>query len=284
MRSYYSLVDRIVVSYDETASSWTGKPLDLAQCLRRLRAMDDQGKCDYRPGHYARPEFFDRPMENDTHQRRCALRQAEDGADWVLQLDTDEVIANLDTFTDCLREADRRGCQALNYPSLWMYSRAFERWGLEWCDRGWRRAPGYPGPLAVRSGSELTLARRVESGHYHVDLSPRGSSGRVPNGVPVDRVIPAQDAVWHLSMWRDEEWLRRKFASSSHATDHDWHPEITGWLWARKHPLLKMLTSQFSRGVNKRPLRLTRLPRTVQTLVAESCVSDLPAGAQEATA
>ena len=277
VRSYYPLAGRIVVSYDEAGRGWTGGALDVEQCLRRLRAIDPAGKLDFRPGHYARPEFFDRPMENDTYQRQCALRQAEDGADWVLQLDTDEVIASLDTFTNSLREADRRGCQALNYPSLWMYSRAFDHWGLEWCDRGWRRAAGYPGPLAVRSGSELTLARRVESGHYHVDLTPRGSSGRVPNGIPVDRVVAAREAVWHLSMWRDEEWLRRKFASSSHATDRDWHPEIAGWLWAREHPLLKTLVSQFSRGAHKRPLRLSRLPRTVQSLVAESCVSDSPA-------
>ena len=40
VRSYYDRVERIVVSYDEDGLGWTGVPLDIEQCLRRLRAMD----------------------------------------------------------------------------------------------------------------------------------------------------------------------------------------------------------------------------------------------------
>ena len=274
LRSYYDLVERIVVCYDEGGRGFSGAPVDSEQCRRRLQAIDRDGKFDYRPGPYARPEYFDRPIENDTYQRQHALDQASDGADWVLQLDTDEVLGGSQVFLDCLREADRRGRQALNYPSLWLYSQAFGSWCLEWCDRGWWRAPGYPGPMAVRAGSRLTLARRVEDGHFHVDLTRRGSSGRVPNGVPVYRVIEARAAVWHLSMWRDEAWLRRKFASSGHARDRDWHPEIAGWMWAQRHPLLKTLTSQFGLGPYRRPLRLSRVPDEVRALIAQSCISD----------
>lgn len=274
VRSYYEITGRIVVSYDEDARGWTGQPLDIEQCLRRLRAIDYANKLDFRPGHYARPEFFQRPMEGETFQRRSAFEQARVGADWVLQLDTDEVIGNTAIFSDCLAEADRCRRQALNYPSLWLYSRAFGPWYLEWCDRGWRRAPGYPGALAIRSDCSLTFARRVESGHFHVDLSREGSSGRVPNGVAVERVIGAAAAVWHLSMVRDEVWLRRKFLSFGHAHDRDWHPEVRGWLWAQRHPLLKVFLSQFSRGTYRRPLRLSRMPPRVRKLIAESCVAD----------
>lgn len=268
--SYYSLVERIVVSYDENGFGWTGAPLDIDQCLQRLRAMDRDGKLDFRPGHYARREFYARPLENDTFQRQCALDQAGTDADWVLQLDTDEVIGEAGVFADCLKQADRLGRQALNYPSLWLYCQAFGEWYLEWCNRGWRRAPGYPGPMAVRSGSRLTLARRVETGHYHVDLSRRGSSGRVPNGIKVDRVVEAEQAIWHFSMLRDEAWLRRKFISSGHAHERNWHEEVDGWLWARRHPLLKTLFSQFGRGPHKRPLRLTKMPESMARLVDAS--------------
>ena len=278
--SYYSLVERIVVSYDENGFGWTGAPLDIEQCLTRLRAIDRDGKLDFRPGHYARRECYQRPMENDTYQRQRALEQAGNDADWVLQLDTDEVIASSAVFVDCLRQADRLGRTALNYPALWMYCQAFDAWYLEWCNRGWRRAPGYPGPVAVKAGSRLTLARRVESGHYHVDLSRRGSSGRVPNGVGVDRVIKTEQAIWHFSMLRDEPWLRRKFVSSGHAHDRNWHEEIDGWLWARKHPWLKTLISQFGRGAYKRPLRLTRMPAAIADTV-KACREYQPGAMQK---
>ncbi|MBE7158495.1 MAG: hypothetical protein INR62_08700, partial [Rhodospirillales bacterium] len=105
--SYYPLVERIVVSYDEDGFGWTGAPLDIDQCLRRLRVIDRDGKLDFQPGHYARREFFRRPLENDTYQRQCALDQAGTDADWVLQLDTDEIIGDASIFTDCLAQADR---------------------------------------------------------------------------------------------------------------------------------------------------------------------------------
>ena len=268
--SYYSLVERIVVSYDEDGFSWTGAPLDIDQCLQRLRTIDLDGKLDFCPGHYARREFYSRPLENDTYQRQCALDQAGSDADWVLQLDTDEIIGDAATFADCLLEAHRAERMALNYPMLWLYCQASADSYLEWCDRGWRRTPGYPGPVAVRVGSRLTLARRVEEGHFHVDLSRWGSRVRVPNGIKVDRVISADQAVWHLSMLRDEWWLRRKFMSSGHAHERNWHEEVDDWLWARRHPLLKSFISQFGRGPYKRPLRLSRMPAAVTALAAAS--------------
>ena len=148
--AYYPLVDRIVVSYDENGFSWTGAPLDIDQCLRRLRAIDQAGKLDFQPGHYARREFFTRPLENDTYQRQCALDQAGTDADWVLQLDTDEIIGDASVFADGLLEADRLGRDALNYPMLWLYCQASEERYHGWCDPGWRRTRGYAGAVAVR--------------------------------------------------------------------------------------------------------------------------------------
>lgn len=282
--SYYPLVERIVVSYDEDGFGWTGAPLDIDQCLRRLRAIDSDGKLDFRPGHYARREWYSYPLENDTYQRQCALNQASTDAEWVLQLDTDEVIGEAAVFADCLAQAERMRRDALNYPSLWLYCQAFSSWYLEWCDRGWRRTPGYPGPMAVRAGSRLTLARRIENGHFHVDLSQGGSRVRVPNGVKVDRVIETSEAVWHFSMLRDEAWLRRKFISSGHAHERNWHKEVDNWLWARRHPLLKLFISQFEIGLHKRPLRLARLPAVVGKLVSASSEYQLSPNRNETVA
>ncbi len=100
VRSYYDLVDRIVVSYDQDATSWTGTPLEVEHCLRLLKTADPDGKIVHSPGHYARPEH--KPMDNETYQRQRALDEASEGADWVLQLDTDEVFGAPATFLDCL--------------------------------------------------------------------------------------------------------------------------------------------------------------------------------------
>jgi hypothetical protein len=282
--SYYDLVERIVVSYDQDSLGWTGVPIDVEQCLRRLRAIDRVGKMDYRPGHYARAEFFDRPMESETYQRQCALDQAGEGADWVLQLDTDEVIGSLHRFSECLADAETAGSRAINYPSLWIYARAGERRYLELCCRFWRRAAGYPGPLAVRAGEKLSHARRIKghgSTYFHVDLSNRVSPLAFPNGIRVSKVVRFEDAVFHFSFVRSEQWLRRKFSTWGHAKDRDWHPEVERWLQASKSPLLHSLMSQFERGMSKRHLRVTRIPQNVESLLRASG-NDLAGGSDDA--
>jgi hypothetical protein len=268
--SYYDLVDRIVVSYDENGRGWTGVPIDVEQCLRRLRAIDKVGKFDYRPGKFARPEFFDRPMENDTYQRQIALDQASNGAEWVLQLDTDEVVGNADIFRESLAEAEHVGLSALNYPAIWLYAHAFGRWYLEWCRRGWRRAAGFPGPLAVASGSVLSHARRVaqpDGAYFHVDVATNPSAVAYPKGVSVNRVIPAASAVFHFSWVRSEAWLRAKFSTWGHAKDKNWNPEVGRWVSATGHPIISCFLSQFERGPGKRPLRFVRIPDAVARFV-----------------
>jgi hypothetical protein len=272
--SYYDVVDRIVVSYDEGSVSWTGTRIDVEQCLRRLRAIDKASKFDYRPGHFARREFFGRPMENDTHQRQVALEQASEGADWILQLDTDEVLADPSIFRSAITRAEGNNRSALNFPAMWLYAPIRGRWYLEWCVRGFVRSGSYPGPLAVKVGSRLTHARRVASGHYHVDIRKPGSRGRVPNEIVPNEIIRPDQAAWHFSMVRSAETLERKFGAWGHAHDRDWHPEIRMWMQAISHPWRTAIASQFKRGPLSRPLRPTRIPERVAELLAKSSVEE----------
>jgi hypothetical protein len=270
--SYYGIVSRIVVSYDENGRGWTGTSVDVDQCLRRLRAIDRDSKMDFRPGHYARTEYP--PMENETYQRQTALSECGGTGEWVLQLDTDEILGSTDEFMDCIEDATRKGRTALNYPSIYLYAHAGGRWYLEWSRRGWKRAAGYPGPLAIRPDSRFCGARRTESRYFHVDLSRAGSPSRVPAEISVDRIVSSAAAVWHFSTVRDEAWLRRKYASWGHAQDRDWHPEVEKWLKSIRKPLWSSITSQFQRGNEKRHLKLAHIPKTVSDLIADSCVSE----------
>lgn len=265
--SYYDLVDRIVVSYDVDGLGWTGAPISVEQCLRRLRAVDKASKLDFQPGKYARPQFFHRPMESETYQRQQALDDASRGADWVLQLDTDEVVGDSQILHDCLAEANRLGRNAFNYPSIWLYSKAFGRFYLEAGRRGWRRMVGYPGPMAVRAGSKLDHARRGPCNHFHVDLTRRCSAGAVPNGIDVDRIVSSSAAIWHFAMVRTHECLKQKLSTSGHAHDRDWNPEIERWQLANRRPLWATICTQLERGRYNRPLRISQIPASVAALV-----------------
>jgi hypothetical protein len=240
---------------------WTGKAIAVEECLRRLRAIDRAGKFIYSPGHYARLDHA--PMANETYQRQCAVDQSSIGADWVLQLDTDEVVADSELLRSCIVEAGKGGFDKLNFPARWIYCAGRNGWYLEWCSRFWRMLPGYAGPIAVRAHAKLEHARRAPGRLYHVDVVRKTTNPAVPAGQEVHRVIEPQKCIYHFTWVRDEQWLRNKFASFGHALDKDWHPEVKKWLWSVRHPYLAAIMSQLERGSQKRHLRLLRVGEAI---------------------
>ncbi|WP_258934106.1 hypothetical protein [Nesterenkonia pannonica] len=54
VRAYYPFVERIIVSYDRSSTSWTGTALPVQECLDILSALDSEGKCVLTPGDFAR--------------------------------------------------------------------------------------------------------------------------------------------------------------------------------------------------------------------------------------
>jgi hypothetical protein len=201
LRAYYDHVDRIVLSYDASSTSWTGTPLPVDECLALVKELDTEGKCEHAPGAYARPGTA--PLDAETYQRQEALDVASRDADWVLQLDTDEVMLRPESFLASLRRAAGAGATALDYPSRWLYARVAPGRYLEASRRSGRPAASYPGPLAVRAGTRLVHARQAEGPHYRVDLGPWNTDPAHPRDVIVHEVVGPQDAVLHFS------WVRR---------------------------------------------------------------------------
>ena len=254
--AYYPYVDRIVLSYDETSTSWTGTPLPVEKCLEIVRALDTEGKCIAAPGRYARLEHD--PLENDTFQRQTALDAASTDADWVLQLDTDEVMPHPDAFFAALSRAADAGAGGLDYPARWLYTRVRPGRYLEQATRFWRLAASYPGPLAVRAGTRLRLARQADVPLYRVDLRHRNTDPWHPADARVDEVIPAADAVLHFSWVRDPGVIRRKFGWSGH-TDEMKPPRVyRRWAWRTRHPGWTVATSPL-RSQSGGWYRLTRI-------------------------
>jgi hypothetical protein len=259
--SYYDMVNKIVVSHDDKSTSWTGTPIPVEECLSRLRAIDRDRKMIYSPGHYARLDHH--PMENETYQRQCALDEAGKDADWVLQLDTDEVLMNLDIFKSCLNDAGAGKFAAMLYPARWLYQKVRNGIYLERCARFWRIQAGYPGPVAVRSGIKLRLARQCDVKTFRVDFSVN-SDTPVPTGKStVHRAVRLGQAIAHFSWVRSYEQMVAKSNSSGHAKDFDWKPEIRFWAWSASYPYLAFFLSPFRRASQIHWLRVTKICKNI---------------------
>lgn len=257
LSAYYPYVDRIVLSYDESATSWTGTPLPLEQCLAIVRRIDVDGKCVAVPGHFARLDAD--ALDNDTFQRQHALDAASEHGRWVLQLDTDEVMLRPEAFFAALARADAAGAGGLEYPARWLYTRVGGGRYLEQTGRLWQRAASFPGPLAVRAGTTLRLARQADVELFRVDLRPWNTDPWHPADAPVHAVVSPDDAVVHFSWVRRPEVIRRKFHWSGH-TDEMTPPAVyRAWVRRSRHPLLAVATTPLRRR-SRAWYRLSTIP------------------------
>jgi len=257
--AYYDLVETIVVSYDQNGRGWTGAPIPVETCLARLKELDRDRKMRFLPGDFARLDYS--PMENETYQRQQALNAAAEGADWVLQLDTDEVALDPGELVRSVEAADAAGFRSLAYPSRQLYCEVAPGTYLECARRFARPAACFLGPVAVKGAVKLINARRSEAASYHVGHSSKPPQGGMMAGIPVNRVVKLEQSIIHYSWIRSEGELRRKFASWSHATDRDWEPEVQYWLWAQRHPQRAVVRSLVRPGPSwRRHLRLVSLP------------------------
>ncbi len=257
--SYYGMVDRIVVSFDRHHRSWAGHPLSVEESLRRIRAADPDGKTVLLPGEYADPE---RPVvRGETEQRQAALDAASEGADWVVQLDTDEVVASGATLLRHLAIAERRAADALDYPLRDIYARTASGRFLEHCGRFWTAQAAYPGPVAVRAGTTLAAARQPASPHaYRVDVAPRNTDPAHPYDARVHAVIRPADAILHLSWVRSEAQMAEKRIVSGYMGKRDWDRDLARWRWRSRHPWMTAAGAPFARDPFGR-FRVVALPR-----------------------
>jgi hypothetical protein len=271
LASYYGIVDRIFVSYDVNHLGWTGRPVPVQRCLELARKIDTDGKITELPGEFWRPDFD--PMANDTHQRQVTLDAASQDADWVLHLDTDEIVLDPAAFTQAIATADENGRDGLEYPARCMYAWLGSGRYLEQSTRFGRLSASYPGTVAIRAGTRLNVARHgpASSRLWRIDFRRQNTDTAHAPGTRVDAQVRADQAILHLSWVRSEADLRSKGGSSGHAHDFDWSRAVTRWSRRQRHPYLTTLTSPLRRGAGMQWLRLG------------SAKLSLPPGADERT-
>ena len=256
LRSYYHLVDRVVVSFDRNHRSWAGHPLDVDESIAALRAADPEDKIHLLPGDFSDPERHILTVE--TEQRQASFDAAAESADWVLQLDTDEVLLAPAVFTAHLVEADRRGTDALAYPLRNFYKQIDGQRFLERCGRFWTTQSSYPGPLAVRSSARLTHCRQTDVPTYRVDVRPWNTDPSHPSSARVHAVVRPDQAAAHLSWVRTPGQMQAKSVTSGYAPERNWERDLRTWHWRGRHPYVAAALAPFARDPFER-VRVARL-------------------------
>ena len=239
--SYYGIVSTLIVSYDKRGLGWTGVPVPVEECLALLRAIDGDHKMKFIAGDFAR---LDRsPMENDTYQRRCALEEASANCDWVLMLDTDEVLPDAEKFIQRLKAQVPPVYKSVEWPLRALFQRLPDGFFLEVCDASGHQHSEYAA-IAVRPGVKLIEARRNTALQWRFDL-PQSLKASIKDqlkrlGGQQSRVhahISEGEAIWHFTWIRTEDELRRKLSSWGHSLDFDtekylsdvWRPAPQNW-------------------------------------------------------
>ncbi len=257
IESYYDMVDRIILSYDETRTGWSGAPLDSTEAVDRALAVDRDKKMELAPGRFVVPGL--KPLDRETGQRQNALDRASDAADWVLQLDSDEVLLAPNVFRRCLEEAHERAFDSMEYPSRRLFQHAGGERFVEGTRRFWRVAASYPGPVAVRAGSRLEHCRQGPRALYRVDFAARNTDPSHSPYTPVHRVVKRDEGIAHFSWVRDRALLRQKTETWGHA-DGDWTRTMTAWEAAGRHPYAFAVRRMGSRTKTYGGYRISTVP------------------------
>jgi hypothetical protein len=233
--SYYDLVDRLVVSYDASGRAWNGVPLDVEDCLGRLRGLD---KVELLAGSFCRPELA--PMAAETAQRTDALAAAGEGADWVLQIDADEVLPDKGALLAALRTAEELGLPALEWPMRVLFRSLGHGRFLEVCDVDGGDRYEYPGAVAVRPGTLLLNARQV--GAPFLRAVVRGDDRSLQVTRPAEEnetrreLLGPEQAIVHYSWAGSRARIRSKVSSWGHSDG--WRTRAFYLLRWRPAPLL----------------------------------------------
>jgi len=264
VRSYYPLVQRIVASYDRSHLSWSGHPVRTAECIERLRRIDTERKVEFVPGDFSSP---DRPAEEcDTAQRNVALRLAASEADWVVQLDTDEVIPDLRCFASAIKEAHRRHFVALDFPARWLLAEPRPGLFIERATALLRTASGFPGSAAIRADQSLAFCRELGPPParplprvFRVDIRRRSADPARKRGWPVHAVVDRRQSILHFSWVRTSAEVADRLRFHSHA-DGIASSFLTEWETANETPI-RFVADKAIRLRGDR-YRLCRLPLT----------------------
>lgn len=217
LERYYDQLDVLLVSASHSNRGWSGKPVAADACIALAESLDARGIVRVR-----RDGWFDAdaPMRAETAQRQAAIDEVGSEVDWVIQIDSDEVLPNFGSLRAVLKEAAELGVDAVDWPMRVLYRRLPDGRYLEVrSEKGGPRYE-YPGPIAVRPGVTLVDARRTDSGFVRAVVRGDAESVQLQRPPePTERrleVLDEGDAILHNSWARTPRAVRAKIASWGH--------------------------------------------------------------------
>jgi hypothetical protein len=244
VRAYYDQVEEILVSYDEDGIGWSGSRVQSEDTIARLRAIDVAGKMRFVGG-----EYHSQPTApaGEIHQRQAALDSLATAADWVLQIDSDEVVPDMDVLIAALHHADERGLRAVEWPMRVLFRRLNDREYLVVTGKDGRGHFEYPGPIAVRPVAVFRDARRVDVPFLRPVVEGDDSSLQLTRepatGEDRSFTITADQAILHNSWGRSPAVVLRKVRGWGHNDGwRTWRHYLLTWLpsrylWRWQHEL-----------------------------------------------
>jgi hypothetical protein len=215
---YYERLDVLLVSASTTNRGWTGRPVAADQCLALVESVDTRGIA-----RVIRGEWIDRahPMTADTAQRQAAITELGEDVDWILQVDSDELLPSVDDLFSVLAQAEARGIHAVEWPMRVLFRRLRDGRYLEVIGSSGAAHYEYPGPVAVRPGVTLVDARRTDGRFLRPIVTGDTESPQIIRAAASDEVrletLDDRIAIVHNSWARSPRAVRGKIASWSHS-------------------------------------------------------------------
>lgn len=253
----YDALDALVVPVPEDGLGWSGRPIPVDACLAAIDELDVRRIAVRVPGRWS---DVTNPMLADTAQRQAALDAMPD-VDWVLQLDNDELLPDLDTLLAVAAESP--GVSGIEWPMRVLYRRLGV--GLDFAavtGTSGRPVYEYPGAVLVRPGATLVDARRVDGPVVRVVVDGDDESVQVRHA-PADGEtrrlgLPADAAILHNSWGRSPGEIWRKTRTWGHAAGWRGIRYYAGTWWParRTWPVLRDF-HPFARGLWPRLDRVT---------------------------
>lgn len=251
LQRYYDDLDVLVVLASSSDRGWTGAPVQARRCVDIVREVDVRGIAEVVRGDWTDPG---NPMAADTAQRQAGIDAIGDRVDWILQLDTDELLPDLGALREALHEAASLGVDAVEWPMRVLFRRLRRGAYVEVVARSGSPRFEYPGPIAVRPGTRLVDARRSD-GRF---LRPvvRGDTESLQIARPAEPrelrqpLLDPTVAILHNSWARPPKDVRAKVRSWGHGGSLKsslyywlvWWPAPLTWRWLRSfHPFARDL-------------------------------------------
>jgi hypothetical protein len=169
-------------------------------------------------------------------------------------------------FIRSVELADAHGASALHYPQRWLYAGTRRGRFVEASTRWFRVAAGFPGPAAVRAGTNLVFCRETAetrrltdtNGVFRVDVRRKNTDTHRGPEWPVHALVRSDQAILHFARVRQRSAMVLRSRYHGHAAAIDWDAFFSEWDLAHRHP--RWFCARYLVRPGPLHFRTTRLP------------------------